>query len=83
MFSLAHRRSALGYHKRLGDIDSAIATQVAILDGCKLVHSLCRSGTDDESALPFWVVGIVKGEFRFGDSTLQSCAMVQASAAQL
>ena len=69
--------------RRVGDVDEAIATHEAILDGCKFVLSLCRPGTDDHRSLPFWVAAVAKGQYRFDDETLRSCAMVEKKARKL
>ena len=69
-------RAKFGYAARVRDVDAEISTRAAIKDGCKFVLSLCHPGTDEESALPFWVVAVAKGEHEFNEATLASCARV-------
>ena len=50
------------------------------MDGCSLVRSLCRAGSKEEAALPYWVVAVANGELRFDEAVLKSCAKVRKKA---
>ena len=76
----ARARKELGYARHFGDVDAAIASQESIVDGCSLVRSLCRAGSKEEAALPYWVVAVANGELRFDEVVLKSCAKVRKKA---